>query len=39
VERELSIPEQITQLDDLRKKGLIDDTEFQAKKTKLLERM
>ena len=39
VERELSIPEQITQLDDLRKKGLIDDAEFQAKKTKLLERM
>jgi uncharacterized membrane protein YdbT with pleckstrin-like domain len=39
VERELSIPEQITQLDELRKKGLIDDAEFQAKKTKLLERM
>jgi uncharacterized membrane protein YdbT with pleckstrin-like domain len=39
VERELSVPEQITQLDDLRKKGLIDDAEFEAKKTKLLERM
>jgi uncharacterized membrane protein YdbT with pleckstrin-like domain len=39
VARELSIPEQITQLDELRKKGLIDDAEFEAKKTKLLERM
>jgi hypothetical protein len=39
VQRDLSIPEQITQLDELRKKGLIDDAEFQAKKTTLLERM
>lgn len=39
VERELSIPEQITQLDELRKKGLIDDVEFETKKAKLLERM
>ena len=37
--RELSVPEQLEKLDDLRKKGIIDDTEFQAKKAKLLERM
>jgi membrane protein YdbS with pleckstrin-like domain len=37
--RELSIPEQIDRLDDLRRRGVISDAEFQAKKTQLLERM
>lgn len=38
-ERELSIPEQIDRLDDLRKRGVISEAEFQAKKTQLLDRM
>ena len=37
--RPLSIPEQLDQLDDLRRRGVINEDEFQAKKTKLLERM
>lgn len=35
----LSIPEQISQLDDLRVRGIITDAEFQTKKTELLNRM
>jgi uncharacterized membrane protein YdbT with pleckstrin-like domain len=38
-ERELSIPEQIDRLDDLRKRGVITEAEFQAKKSQLLDRM
>jgi uncharacterized membrane protein YdbT with pleckstrin-like domain len=34
-----SIPEQIERLGELRRKGLITDQEFQAKKAELLERM
>jgi membrane protein YdbS with pleckstrin-like domain len=34
-----SIPEQIDQLDDLRKRGVISEAEFQAKKDELLKRM
>jgi uncharacterized membrane protein YdbT with pleckstrin-like domain len=34
-----SIPEQIQQLDDLRRKGLITEAEFATKKAQLLERM
>lgn len=34
-----SIPVQIDQLDQLRRRGVITDAEFQAKKTQLLERM
>ena len=37
--RELSIPEQLEKLDELRRRGIIDEAEFKAKKTKLLERM
>lgn len=37
--RELSIPEQIEKLDDLRQRGAITQAEFDAKKTQLLERM
>jgi membrane protein YdbS with pleckstrin-like domain len=37
--RDLSIPEQIDRLDDLRRRGVISDAEFQAKKTQLLDRM
>lgn len=33
------IPEQILQLDELRRRGLLTDDEFQAKKTELLGRM
>jgi uncharacterized membrane protein YdbT with pleckstrin-like domain len=36
---ELSIPEQIDRLDDLRRRRVISDAEFQAKKTQLLDRM
>ena len=39
VNRDLSIPEQIDRLDDLRRRGVISDAEFQAKKTQLLDRM
>lgn len=34
-----SVPEQIEQLDGLRRRGLISDQEFEAKKRQLLERM
>jgi len=37
--RELSIPEQIEKLDELRQRGAISQAEFDAKKTQLLERM
>ena len=37
--RELSIPEQLEKLDELRQRGIINDAEFQAKKAQLLERM
>ncbi|MGH9187023.1 MAG: PH domain-containing protein, partial [Acidimicrobiales bacterium] len=36
---DVSIPEQIEKLDDLRKRGVISDQEFAAKKAELLERM
>jgi predicted Zn-dependent peptidase len=34
-----SIPAQLDQLDDLRKRGVITEAEFAAKKTELLNRM
>jgi len=37
--RELSIPEQIEKLDELRSRGVITQAEFDAKKTQLLDRM
>ena len=37
--RELSIPEQIDKLDDLRSRGVISQAEFDAKKAQLLDRM
>lgn len=37
--RELSIPEQIEKLDELRQRGIISQAEFDAKKSQLLERM
>ena len=37
--RELSIPEQIDKLDELRSRGVISQAEFDAKKTQLLDRM
>jgi uncharacterized membrane protein YdbT with pleckstrin-like domain len=37
--RELSIPEQIEKLDELRERGIISQSEFEAKKSQLLERM
>lgn len=37
--RELSIPEQIEKLDELRRRGALTQSEFDAKKTQLLERM
>ena len=37
--RELSIPEQLEKLDELRQRGIITEDEFQAKKAQLLERM
>jgi uncharacterized membrane protein YdbT with pleckstrin-like domain len=37
--RELSVPEQLEKLDELRRRGIIDEAEFKAKKTKLLDRM
>jgi uncharacterized membrane protein YdbT with pleckstrin-like domain len=36
---ELSIPEQIAKLDELRRRGALTEAEFQAKKAQLLERM
>ncbi len=38
-QRELSIPEQLEKLDELRQRGIISQAEFDAKKTQLLERM
>lgn len=38
-QRELSIPEQIEKLDELRQRGLITNAEFEAKKTQLLDRL
>jgi len=37
--RELSLPEQLDKLDELRRRGVISQAEFDAKKTQLLERM
>ena len=37
--RELSLPEQLEKLDELRQRGVISEDEFQAKKTQLLDRM
>ena len=37
--RDLSIPEQLEKLDDLRQRGIISQAEFDAKKSQLLERM
>jgi uncharacterized membrane protein YdbT with pleckstrin-like domain len=37
--RELSIPEQIDKLDDLRRRGVITQAEFDAKKAQLLDRL
>jgi hypothetical protein len=34
-----SIPEQIDQLDQLRRRGVISEDEFQEKKSRLLDRM
>jgi uncharacterized membrane protein YdbT with pleckstrin-like domain len=37
--RDLSMPEQLEKLDDLRKKGIISEEEFAAKKASMLEKM
>ena len=37
--RELSVPEQLEKLDDLRQRGVISQAEFDAKKAQLLDRM
>jgi uncharacterized membrane protein YdbT with pleckstrin-like domain len=37
--RELSVPEQLEKLDELRQRGVITDAEFQAKKAQLLDRI
>jgi uncharacterized membrane protein YdbT with pleckstrin-like domain len=37
--RELSIPEQIEKLDELRRRGVITQSEFDSKKTELLDRL
>ena len=37
--RDLSVPEQIEKLDELRQRGVISQAEFDAKKTQLLDRM
>jgi hypothetical protein len=39
VRHELSVPEQIEKLDELRQRGLITNAEFDAKKAQLLDRM
>ena len=39
VRQTASIPEQIDQLDDLRRRGVISQAEFDAKKTKLLDQL
>ena len=38
-EDESSVPELIAELDELRKKGLLTDAEFEEKKRKLLDRI
>jgi predicted Zn-dependent peptidase len=38
-EQSASIPAQLDQLDDLRKRGVITEAEFAAKKAELLNRM
>jgi uncharacterized membrane protein YdbT with pleckstrin-like domain len=38
-QRDLTIPEQIDKLDELRQRGVISDAEFDVKKTQLLDRM
>ena len=38
-EPQLSIPEQIEKLDQLRRQGVVTDEEFEAKKRELLDRM
>ncbi|HEX2849785.1 MAG TPA: PH domain-containing protein [Acidimicrobiales bacterium] len=38
-QRELSVPEQIEKLDELRQRGVISQAEFEAKKAQLLDRM
>jgi len=35
----VSVPEQLIQLDDLRRRGIVTPTEFEAKKTELLRRL
>ena len=37
--RELSVPEQLEKLDELRQRGVLSQAEFDAKKAQLLERM
>ena len=37
--RELSLPEQLEKLDELRQRGVISQAEFDAKKAQLLDRM
>ena len=37
--RELSVPEQLEKLDELRQRGVISQAEFDQKKTQLLDRM
>jgi uncharacterized membrane protein YdbT with pleckstrin-like domain len=37
--RELSVPEQLEKLDDLRRRGIITQAEFDAKKQQLLDRL
>ena len=37
--REVSVPEQLEKLDELRKRGVISQAEFEAKKRQLLDRM
>jgi uncharacterized membrane protein YdbT with pleckstrin-like domain len=37
--RELSVPEQLEKLDELRQRGVITNAEFEAKKAQLLDRM
>jgi hypothetical protein len=37
--RQLSVPEQIEKLDELRQKGVISQAEFDAKKAQLLRQM
>jgi hypothetical protein len=34
-----SIPEQLIQLDDLRRRGIVSEDEFESKKAELLDRL